>query len=155
MNHLHPSSLLFFSPLTRSSLPASFLHLLPSFHPFMSARQLPPPFLLSIDFLLSFCPSLPSSTPSRTNIHPHLSFYASLSLGFPSLHLSVLFCVAPCTQINNLCRSFLFHLFLFSSFHFLPPSSPPARKPSRAPTPPRVCCEVSTDISCLHSAWLR
>ena len=68
--------------------------MLPSFHPFMSARQLPPPFLLSIDFLLSFCPSLPSSIPSRANIHPHLSFYTSLSLGFPSLHLSVVFCVA-------------------------------------------------------------
>lgn len=126
-------SAVFFSLSSLSFLLAPFLHLhtrpLPFFYPFMSARQLPPPFLLSIDFLLSFCSPLPSSTLSRFNIHPHFSLYTSLSQGFPSLHLYMSFVWSIYTIAISVVPSFsisaIFHPLAFLPIGPLSPTLPP------------------------------
>lgn len=81
-------------------------------------------------FLLSLCLSLSSSIHSCSNIYSYFWFYASLSLGFPSLHLSMSFvgCVYTVTTPAVLSYSIS---SLFSVFIFLPPTNPSTRKPTK------------------------
>lgn len=81
-------------------------------------------------FLLSLCLSLSSSILSCSNIYSYFWVYASLSLGFPSLHLSMSFvgCVYTVTTPAVLSYSIS---SLFSVFIFLPPTNPSTRKPTK------------------------
>lgn len=137
MNHLHPSFHRFSMVI---SLPPCPHYLLPfctcmlalfhsSIHSCLPGNYCttPIPPLHWFSPLLLFISSL-----SHPLLLSHPSLLPPLYLTFAGLFLSSsvhIFC-AVYVHNGHLCCSFLFHLFLFSSSHFSPPTSPPTRNPT-------------------------